>query len=272
MEKTLLHPSPQRLAAGELDYNVPGLERGMLALECLARNREGMSLMELATALDLPANSVLRLVCTLVRMGYLHRDEDTRRVVLTRRMLAVGYAAVHEYNIVDKAMEPLKQLRSEIRETVALAVLMADEGKGMVLVHLDCLHPFGFRMTDGMRFDLHSTGPGKVLLAFLPEDERNGLLARLPLIRRTRNTITGQAAFAEEMAAIRAQGHSLDREEDVIGCACVGAPVFDERQQLIAAVWTTGPADRLTEPLFATAAEAVKACARRITERLSIPS
>lgn len=271
MERVTDHPSPQRLATGDLDYNVPGLERGMLALECLAKNREGMSLVELATALDLPANSVLRLVCTLVRMGYLHRDEDTRRVVLTRRMLAVGYAAIHEYNIVDKAMDPLKQLRSEIRETVALAALLADEGKGMVLAHLDCLYPFGFRMTDGMRFDLHSTGPGKALLAFLPEEERAGLLPRLTLTRRTRNTITGRAALAEELAAIRAQGHSLDREEDVIGCACVGAPVFDERGQLIAAVWTTGPADRLTEGLFSTAAEAVKTCARRITERIAIP-
>ncbi|MCY2990221.1 MAG: IclR family transcriptional regulator [Planctomycetota bacterium] len=267
-------PKPNRRAgdATKRDFAVPSLERGMAILELLAREREGLGLVELAQALRIPNNGVFRVASALEQLGYLHRDPKSRKFLLTSRLLSVGLSTVHQHNIVERAYELLRQMRDELKEATALATLLREDAMGVVLATEDCAYPYGWRLQVGLRFELHSTGPGKVLLAFLPEHERRQLLERIELKRFTPHTITRRDKLEEELAAIREAGYGLDREEAVVGCHCVAAPVLNAQRYPVAAIWTCGPSERLKAADFLGIGRSVARFAAAISERLLLPA
>ena len=77
-------------------YQVPALERALSILELLAQHSEGIRMREIADRLGLPSNSVFRITGTLEDRGYLIRDGEDMRYRLSRKLLALGYAAVGE--------------------------------------------------------------------------------------------------------------------------------------------------------------------------------
>jgi DNA-binding IclR family transcriptional regulator len=87
---------------------------------------------------------------------------------------------------------------------------------------------------------------GKSILAFLPDEERTGLLDQLTFTFRTPHTITDKAALIEELKTVRAQGFATDREESEEDVNCVGAPIFDRSGRPFAAISISGPAYRLS--------------------------
>ena len=62
-------------------------------------------------------------------------------------------------------------------------------------------------------FTLHATGSGKLLLAFLPEQELKSYLNSQRLERFTGSTITDPQRLCDELMQIRARKVSFDQEE-----------------------------------------------------------
>jgi len=243
----------------------PNLQRALALMELLARSPGGMGLSDLASGLELPRNSVLRIVRTLHEAGYVGRDEDSRRYSLTRKLLALGYAAAGGQDLVEKSLDVLRDLRDATRETALLGVLADDEG--LVLEQAPGLHPFKFLVDAGMRFPLHVAAPGKALMAFLPQAEQDAVVRRLVLKRFNANTITTRRALREELGRVRTQGFAVDRAEQLEGVHCIAAPVLDQRDRPIASIWITGPADRLPEGRFGSVGQLVMKHAARISRR-----
>jgi DNA-binding IclR family transcriptional regulator len=181
-------------------------------------------------------------------------------------MLVLGYAAVSEHNLVEKALDVMRELRDEVKETVLIGMLVGTEG--VVLDQVPGVHPVKFLIDPGMRFPLHADAPGKVFLAFLPESERESLLGRIELARYTDQTITRMEDLRRELEAVRVCGYAIDRAEMVEGCRCVSAPVFNHHGYPVAAIWVTGPSDRFRERDFPTIGRRVVEHARRISRRL----
>lgn len=254
------------------DYSVPSLERGMAVLELLSRSPGGLGLVEVAEALDLPHNAVFRIGNALVQQGYLLRDRDTKKFTLSRKLLAVGMGAVHESNIVECAFDLLRAMRNELREAVALATLLPDEGRGVVLLSLDHQYDFGIRIRIGYHFDLHCTAPGKALLAFLPNDERRRLFPKISFEQRTAHTIQSADDLLHELDSVRRLGYSVDREEFTLESYCVGAPVTDAFGYPVAAIWTSGMLHRLPQAGYEWLGARVTHYAAAIAQRLTQPS
>ncbi|MGA2322173.1 MAG: IclR family transcriptional regulator [Solirubrobacteraceae bacterium] len=91
------------------------------------------------------------------------------------------------------------------------------------------LHP-------GSRLPAHATAMGKLLLAYLPEEERRTLLAEIKLSKREPNTITSKQALLDELDAIREEGVAVNDEELAAGLYAIAAPVRNEAREVIAAV------------------------------------
>jgi IclR family KDG regulon transcriptional repressor len=97
----------------------------------------------------------------------------------------------------------------------------------------------------GHRNDAHSTSTGKVLLAFLPDDELDALLAGWRLPRKTPYTISDQDTLRRQLKAIRAQGWAENVNESEVGVASVAAPIRDVRGVVVASLSIAGPVQRL---------------------------
>jgi len=88
----------------------------------------------------------------------------------------------------------------------------------------------------GSRLPAHCTSLGKLLLAYLPEEERHELLPQMKLNKRTPNTITGKRALLDELGAIREEGVAVNDEELAAGLYAIAAPIRDETREVTAAV------------------------------------
>lgn len=257
---------------GQRDFSVPSLERGMGVLELLAGHREGMGLVEIATALGVPANSIFRIASALEQMGYLARDGESKKFTLGRKMLVVGLGAVHERGILECSYDVLRAMRDELKETVALGTLLPEKGLGVILMALDHQHDFGIRMRVGFEFELHCSAPGKAMLAFLPEAERRELLGRIRLSRHTKATLTRPGELEAELSRVRGDGYAADREEYREGSYCVAAAVRDAFGYPVGSVWLTGMTERFPECGYEGLGVRVRWYADEISGRLGAPA
>ena len=83
---------------------------------------------------------------------------------------------------------------------------------------------------------------GTAFIAFLPDPELQTLLKRLPLKALTTATITRFSQLKDELKRVREQGYAVDNEEFEEGLKCIGAPVQDHSDKVIAAISIAGPA------------------------------
>jgi DNA-binding IclR family transcriptional regulator len=120
----------------------------------------------------------------------------------------------------------------------------------------------------GKRVDPHCTSLGKCLIAYLPEEDLDRLVAQRGLLRHNENTIVSPVRLKEELARIRALGYALDDEEEEIGVRCIGAPVWNRDGQVIAAVSVAGTTMRINEETHDGLAAQVRQTALAISRQL----
>lgn len=246
-------------------YHVPNLERGLAILECLAHAPEAMRLSDIEEALGFPKNSVFRIVKTLHHHGYVTCDPEAKAYRLSRKLLGLGYGALSERNLIERSMDVLRALRDEAGETAFIGALLGEEG--VVLEQVACPHPVKVLVDPGTRFPLHSSAPGKALLAALPSEEAERLVKALPLRRFNERTIATRGALRKHIAEVRRRGYATDCAEEIEGINCVGAAVYDHAGYPIAAIWVTGPEARLAEESFPEFGEIVMAKANELSRR-----
>jgi len=93
---------------------------------------------------------------------------------------------------------------------------------------------------------LHATAMGKVFLACMEESQRESILARGDLEKRTKNTITDGEKLRKETEKVKCRGFILDNGESRIEVHRWAAPVFDHLDQLAAVLGIAGPAFRMS--------------------------
>ena len=237
------------------------LQRGLAVLEVLASRPDGMALRDITDQLQLPGASVLRLVRTLVDLGYLSREEGTKRYFLTNRFLRFGQPPTPSRGFSESAIAAMRRVRQATGETTQLCCLI---GMEMVIIEqLLSVHPFKYSADLGARCPCYSCAPGKAIIAFLPEEEQDTLINQLQFKRFTANTITTKRGFRQELIQIRELGYAVDRAEGLDGIHCAAAPILDRHGIPIGAITIAGPSSRIPEDEFQVIGEIVKEGARQ---------
>lgn len=250
---------------GRSRYMVPILDRALGLMELLGGYPEGLNATELGERLGIPKNSAFRIAVTLEENGYLERLEPSKRYRLTTKFMTLGATSVSEHNLFEKSLDVMRSLRDETRETVLLGVRVG--AKGVVLDHVPGLHAFRFAVDPGVRFDLHTAAPGKVMLAYLPERERMEVVEEMGFKRYSPNTIVGKKKFLTHLEEVRERGYGFDLSEEMEGQYCVGAPIFDKRGYPVASIWITAPSLRLPDTELDATGAKVRAAADVVSGR-----
>lgn len=225
--------------------SVPALERGLLILEHLAKSRRGVTLSHLTEKLELPKSTGHALLLTFQRCGYVQRDEETGRYRLGFRLHALANMALCGISLRGHAAPLLYQLMQNIGLTVHLAIL--EEGEAILI---DRIEPPGApRLATwvGKRMSLHCTALGKALIARLPEPELDDMIRRQGLIRYNENTIASMKKLRMACDNVQKLGYAIDDEEEEIGVRCIGAPVCNDKGEVVAAISISGTKDQLED-------------------------
>lgn len=250
----------------EENYKVPNLEKGIAVLEHLSMHPAGQTLQEIKALVELSQTTAYRILNTLVRLEYLTYDETTKRYKLTRKLLALGFRALNEHNLLEIVLPRLRELRDRVKETACFGV-MGNE-KAVFIEQAQGHHAFRFVLTPGKPLDLHCSAPGKAMMAYMPNTVRDRYLSFMTFARYNERTIIGCEEYLCELEKVRKQGYAVDNEEEMNGVICVGAPIFNYNGYPCGAIWISGPKDRLTPEVVITSAQQIKEITRSISAEL----
>jgi DNA-binding IclR family transcriptional regulator len=247
-------------------YRVPNLERGLKLMELLLDFPNGLQQTEIAARLGCAKTSVYRIAMTLTDYGYLTRDEDTKTIRLSRKLVAMGSRTLAEEDLMTLSLDVLKNLRDQVKETVLIGAIV--ETELVVLGQVLGSQPFKFSVDLGTRLPLHSAAPAKAILAWMPPQERESLLGKISFTRFNDRTICDVKPYTQELRQAVVDGFAVDRGEQLSGIHCVAAPIFNRHGYPIAAVWITGPIDRVRPQDLPNVGALVAEHARIISERM----
>ena len=244
----------------------PALLRGLDILEDLHDQAVAQSVSEIAERLKLPANSTLRLLMTLESKGYVERNPESLQYRLTRKAGSLALYGAREQSLMETALPFMRELRNQTGETVHLSVI--ENGHGVVLEHMPSTHVFRFVCNPGATFGLHTAASAKAILATLPAEDRERLLAGYRFVRMTPATITARTDFERSLERGRKAGYWEDHAEGFDGINCVASPVFNAQGYPVAAITVTGPSSRMGRAEMQTHGKQVAVCAAAVSARL----
>ena len=110
------------------------------------------------------------------------------------------------------------------------------------------------------------------MLATLPAERVDGLVARALPGRLTRQSVADRGALERQLLAARASGYAVDDEETAEGMNCFGAPVYAAGGgQAVAAVGVSLIKSTTTAQRRAQVIASIRELARRLSARLGGP-
>jgi IclR family acetate operon transcriptional repressor len=213
------------------------VDRTLDILEFMAKHPRPYGATELSRVLNIPINSVFRILKRLTDREYTVQDPFSGGYQLSTKVFSLGMSLYTRFELRQRARPHLEWLCRETQETCQLQIPHRD----MVLV-LDTVSPemsYYLRVVPGGLVYYHPNAYGKVMLAFMPEDEVKKLIPpRLPAM--TPNTIVLRTELLKQLEEVRKTGLGYDNEEYDEGIRCIGAPVFDAEDRVVAGLGVTG--------------------------------
>ena len=238
----------------------------MSILNAFSSEDPELGVTELAERLGLHKSTVHRFMVNLNAAGLVERNPRTGRYRLGLRIFELGGLVMQQMNLWDEALPFLEGLVHDTGETGHLAVL--DGGEAIYIERVEARRALRVPSAIGRGYPAHATNLGKVLLADLPGERVEAIVAERGLAAFTPHTITDLDLLTAELDRIRALGYAIDNEEYDEGLRCIGAPVRDHSGHVVAAVGIGGPVTRITPERVNELAELVMAAARGLSRRL----
>jgi DNA-binding IclR family transcriptional regulator len=245
---------------------ITSLNRGLKILDVLAGEKEGLGVTEISRRVMADKGLVHRTLSLLVSHDYVEQDPISKKYVLGLKVMELAGKRLRSIDLFSTAKPVLKEVVRQTGEIVVLAVMIGD-----VLAYLDkeegpqAVHIFSGL---GQPVPLHSTASGKIILAYLPEDEVTRLFREKGLPAFTDRTITDFMQLKAELAEVRVRGYATDDQETHAGVRCVAAAIRNHRGSIVASLSISGPSQRVTDENITVFADLAMSAASRISARL----
>jgi len=249
---------------------VQSLGRAFAILEEVARHREGIGLAELSKLVGLHNSTTFHLAKTMVSLGYMRQERDSKRYRVGRPLFALAASALDEIEMVNLATPVLEDLSRETGESGHFAVRMGDS----VVVIARTSGPGAFQLTDrvGVVRPAHCTALGKIILASLRPDQLKRFLERVELKPSTPKSITEASVLLREIAEVRRSAIAIDDGEFNAEVRCIAVPVYNFTGDVIGALGISGPIWRMSDQVLKSRAKLVQAAAQRLSAEFGASS
>src|ERR1700681_836297 len=242
---------------------VQSLGRAFSILEEVARHREGIGLAELSKRVGLHNSTTFHLAKTMVSLGYMRQERDSKRYRIGRPLFALAASALDEIEMVNVATPVLEDLSRETAESGHFAVRMGDA----VVVIARTSGTGAFQLTDrvGVVRPAHCTALGKIILASLRPDQLKRFLERVELKPSTKKSVTDQSVLLREITEIRRTAIAFDDGEFNPEARCGAVPVYNFTGEVIGALGISGPIWRMSDQVLQSRARLVQTAASRLS-------
>ncbi len=217
-------------------YAAPAVDHMLDIVEFLAGQTRRFGVTELSRTLGISTNSVFRILRRLTERGYAEIEPQSGTYRLGPRFFSLGMSLASRFDLRTRARRHLEWLAEESGQTAQIQI--ATDNQMLILDVANATAPFYLQPQPGAQLQFHGNAFGKCLLAFWDESKQRALLPS-PWPHLTETTPRDWTQLDPELNTIRITGLAYDREEYLRGVCCIGAPVFDVSNQVIAGVGIT---------------------------------
>jgi IclR family transcriptional regulator, mhp operon transcriptional activator len=195
---------------------VTALERGLLVLNIVSR-RKRAKVPDIHAETGLDKATIIRMLETLVHVGYVARNESDGAYVPTGRTADLSSGlSVHE-RVADLAGPTISELHRGVGWPCDLAVL--DDDAMFLVYSTNERGALRFQRSTGFRAPLLMTSLGRAYIANCEEDEQDRLIARIAKIPGADTAPARRPAkLRAQLNKLRSQGFALSDKQ------------YDERQ------------------------------------------
>lgn len=246
--------------------HIQSVDRAITILKTLGDAPSDLGVTDLSQKLGLPKSTVHRLLTALDQGGLVEQDSVTEKYHLGIDLVRLAGQVLMRMNPQEVAQPYLHTLAEACKETVNLSVLTDDD---KVINIASFPSPRMVRNVGWIGREMlpHSASSGKALLAYLPEQRVERILAA-GLPRLTERTITDPLRLREELVQVRQRGYAVAQEELEEGLSAVAAPIIDHEGHVISVISVSGPSFRLTEERLVELAEMTCEAAQAVSRQL----
>jgi DNA-binding IclR family transcriptional regulator len=248
--------------------NLNSIEKALRVLLVLAGHEQGMGTGELSKELAFTMPTVSRLLGILAKHGFVQKQPKGKKYVLGKAALDIGrFAHKHIGSQLAAIARPfIDELRNAVEESAILEVMVGDSA--LLAYRANGPHAVGIAVTEGMLVPAHVSPGAKAILAYSsPEVVERFLKGDLSYF--TPKTITNPEAFRKNLQDIRKKGVAFANGEYNLEIAALGAPVFNNEKEPVAAVVITMPAYRVGRHVQSKLVSHLKGTAKKISEKLT---
>ncbi|MBL8670097.1 MAG: helix-turn-helix domain-containing protein [Alphaproteobacteria bacterium] len=204
---------------------VASVEKALLMLGAFDGERGPLSIADLASTTGIGRSAAQRFAYTLHALGYLRRDETTRRYSLAPRLLSLSRGYLSGDPLLEHAAPVISGIARESGEAASLSQL--DGTDIVVVLRVPSQHVLALNVMPGARYPAYCSSPGRAMLAALPERDAAEIIARSDRQRFTPSTIVSPERLAREIERARRQGYALANQELYAGSLSVAVAVLD---------------------------------------------
>ncbi|MDR0500981.1 MAG: IclR family transcriptional regulator [Coriobacteriales bacterium] len=220
------------------------IERTLDVLEALSDARHGMGVTELANRVGLHKSTAHRIVCALAQRGYVTKRQDDGHYQIGIKLIELVSYYINSLELQTEARPFVAQISTELGLIGHLGVLEGDQV--IYIERMDFLTGNKLYSQIGQRVHAYCSSLGKCLLCKFSKEQLAVTMKDCSFNRFTPATISSLDTLWEELLLVRERGWAMDNMEYSSNSRCIGAPVYDYRGEIIAALSASGSPTMLT--------------------------
>src|SRR6201992_24871 len=179
---------PQITPASALDVftgdpnSTPSLARGLIVIQASTQQAPQMTISQLSIKTGLSRAAVRRCLYTLTKLGFAGA-EDGSRYSLRPRMLTLSHTYTTSNTLSSAAQPILERMSAALHESFSVATLDGEDIVYIARTQVNRIMAVDLHI--GSRLPAYCTSMGRILLAYLPNEQLEQYLARVDLVPRT---------------------------------------------------------------------------------------
>ena len=243
------------------------MARWVVVLDAFARRPE-WGIRDLAAATGLSRSSIHRIVLEMTSLGLLAPAATSGRSEIGPALVRLSLALTERVDVFRTARPILEELRDDTGETAILALYDRGRRRFRAVAAAESSHPIRYIWESLQDWnDLHRGASGKGILAFLPAEEQQAIMASLPEPDDERDRVA-RSALRVDLERFRAQGWVVSHGERFPGAVGVSAPIRDRHGRVVGNVLLGWPDNRTDAAKEEIAARSARGAADRISAAL----
>jgi len=245
---------------------MPSIKKTHEILELLRRKyKTGLTNKEISSALNIPLSTCYRILASLKKYDYVQQKPNDMHYYLGFVHLRFAQALMEgldENAIIDPYLE-------ELHQTTGLTTLFS-RFNGQHCVAMEVRGAVNTRISVGIGeiLPLHCSSSGKVILSFLPENQREKLLSVIKFEEHTPQTIMDLDALKHKINIIQESGMAYNLGELHQGISSMATPLFDRTDKVFGALAVVGTSQDLPYESLQKFGPLFHSMGQKITEAL----